>query len=352
LSKYYTEEKWIEKKISQGYFGFDVCELNKIYSQEEITKLEKFFQHHGNSIDKESTSDVRKIFAGESLPLKNSKRSTDSFLNWLKEAITTNPKIEGLDIVTEPIREYMNGFDLDTLCNWSDYNLKSENKTVCYSYEFIKLAYFYLNASILDQEQINQIPGISDLGITVEPGTVKIYQNIADCHTEDYKSYKQTVDKISKDVIKHLYDEDLEDYEQMANQLSILPEFSFMSCHSDDTDSDERDFTILIYFNSEWGEDDGGKLRYHIPRISIDKLPEFKQVDSINISNQHSKTNAPLVYHTYSKHHFYDISPIFTNVVIMNHTANDNIGALIQHEVTMNLSDRNRYALYSTYSKK
>ena len=36
----------------------------------------------------------------------------------------------------------------------------------------------------------------------------------------------------------------------------------------------------------------------------------------------------------------------------MNHTANDNIGALIQHEVTMNLSDRNRYALYSTYSKK
>ena len=36
------------------------------------------------------------------------------------------------------------GFDLDTLCNWSDYNLKSENKTVCYSYEFIKLAYFYL----------------------------------------------------------------------------------------------------------------------------------------------------------------------------------------------------------------
>ena len=43
MSKYYTEEKWIEKKISQGYFGFDVCELNKIYSQEEITKLEKFF---------------------------------------------------------------------------------------------------------------------------------------------------------------------------------------------------------------------------------------------------------------------------------------------------------------------
>ena len=71
MSKYYTEEKWIEKKISQGYFGFDVCELNKIYSQEEITKLEKFFQHHGNSIDKESTSDVRKIFAGECLPLKN-----------------------------------------------------------------------------------------------------------------------------------------------------------------------------------------------------------------------------------------------------------------------------------------
>ena len=64
----------------------------------------------------------------------------------------------------------------------------------------------------------------------------------------------------------------MEDYEQMANQLSILPEFSFMSCHSDDTDSDERDFTILIYFNSEWGEDDGGKLRYHIPRISIDKI--------------------------------------------------------------------------------
>jgi len=39
-------------------------------------------------------------------------------------------------------------------------------------------------------------------------------------------------------------------------------------------------------------------------------------------------------------------------VVVMNHMNNDNIGALIRHEVTKTLHTENRYAVYSTYRKK
>ena len=38
LSTFLTEQEWVDKKISEGYFGFDVCELDKIYSQNDIPK--------------------------------------------------------------------------------------------------------------------------------------------------------------------------------------------------------------------------------------------------------------------------------------------------------------------------
>ena len=105
--------------------------------------------------------------------------------------------------------------------------------------------------------------------------------------------------------------------------------------HTDDTNFDSRDFTILIYMNPTWLDYNEGKLRYHIPRISIDGgSDKLEQA------------------YTYSKHHYHDILPVFTNVVVMNHMNNDNIGALIRHEVTKTLHTENRYAVYSTYRKK
>jgi hypothetical protein len=114
-----------------------------------------------------------------------------------------------------------------------------------------------------------------------------------------------------------------------------MPEFSLMGNHTDDTNFDSRDFTILIYMNPTWLDYNEGKLRYHIPRISIDGgSDKLEQA------------------YTYSKHHYHDILPVFTNVVVMNHMNNDNIGALIRHEVTKTLHTENRYAVYSTYRKK
>ena len=46
------------------------------------------------------------------------------------------------------------------------------------------------------------------------------------------------------------------------------------------------------------------------------------------------------------------IIPNYLNVVVMNHQINDNIAAVIRHEVTKNLNSRNRYSVYSTYRKK
>ena len=43
MSDYITENEWINKKISEGYFGFDVCELDKLYSEEEVKELKKLF---------------------------------------------------------------------------------------------------------------------------------------------------------------------------------------------------------------------------------------------------------------------------------------------------------------------
>ena len=71
LSTFLTEQEWVDKKISEGYFGFDVCELDKIYSKEEIDELQKFFQYHTDGLNKEATSDIKRLVAGEHLPLKN-----------------------------------------------------------------------------------------------------------------------------------------------------------------------------------------------------------------------------------------------------------------------------------------
>ena len=54
----------------------------------------------------------------------------------------------------------------------------------------------------------------------------------------------------------------------------------------------------------------------------------------------------------YAKMIMFDIAPLYTNVVVMNHTVNDNIAGLIRHEVDKNMSPDTMYSMYTTYRKK
>ena len=341
MSTFLTEQEWIDKKISEGYFGFQVCELDKIYSKEEIDKLEKFFKYNTDCIDKEATSDIKRLVAGEHLPLKNGRRSNDSLLKWFKEMIQHNKDEDGNRFVEEPIRRYISRLDLDALCNFNVYDktggeamVKPDpEKPVRYSYEFVKLFYWYLHESTYSDStnDIHKIPGMSDLTLSIEPTLFNFYRP----NTENFESFKKQINKISKDAIRYLYNEDIDNYLLLQRHINLMPEFSLMGNHTDDTNFDSRDFTILIYMNPTWLDYNEGKLRYHIPRISIDGgSDKLEQA------------------YTYSKHHYHDILPVFTNVVVMNHMNNDNIGALIRHEVTKTLHTENRYAVYSTYRKK
>ncbi len=128
MSTFLTEQEWVDKKISEGYFGFDVCELDKIYSKEEIDELQKFFQYHTDGLNKEATSDIKRLVAGGSLPLKNGRRSNNNLLEWLKWMIQLNKDEDGNMFVDEPIRRYINRLDLDALSNFNVYD-KTEPKS-------------------------------------------------------------------------------------------------------------------------------------------------------------------------------------------------------------------------------
>ena len=81
MSTFLTEQEWVDKKISEGYFGFDICELDKIYSKEEIDELQKFFKYNTDGLDKESTADAKRLVGGGILPLKNGRRS-NRWISW------------------------------------------------------------------------------------------------------------------------------------------------------------------------------------------------------------------------------------------------------------------------------
>ena len=108
-----------------------------------------------------------------------------------------------------------------------------------------------------------------------------------------------------------------------------------MGVHSDDTSGDDRDFTTIIYLNTESDETHQGQLSFHIPT--------FQESDDTRTMVRNKK---------YVELREVKVIPNYLNVVVMNHQINDNISAVIRHEVTKNLNSRNRYSVYSTYRKK
>ena len=71
-----------------------------------------------------------------------------------------------------------------------------------------------------------------------------------------------------------------------------------MASHTDDTSGDNRDFTVIIYFNTSLEEnDEKGTLRFHVPT--------FQDLDDLDV-----------------------------------------------HEVDKNMNSNTRYSMYTTYRKK
>ena len=109
-----------------------------------------------------------------------------------------------------------------------------------------------------------------------------------------------------------------------------------MGTHTDNTSGDNRDYTIIIYLNTEYDKRYQGELIFDIPT--------FGDEDKIKFDSQDNKKYVELRQ--------IKVIPNYLNVVVMNHQINDNIAGLVRHRVSKNLNNRNRYSLYTTYRKK
>jgi hypothetical protein len=319
MSKSINEQDWISYKISEGYFGFDVLTLDKLYSEFSLNGLKEYFQECCRSMD-----DTNQTYI-------NSRDGIPAFANWCKKEIAANDiTINTVEYPDIKIEEFQNP-------NF-DYIYQPDGRVI-YDFVYLKHAFKYLNSIILNfNSEVKQLPGISDLALTVEGQDW--FKNSERISTSKSEILERELNKIEKDVIDYLYKEDLDDYEQITRHLNVIPQYGFMGLHTDDTSGDDRDFTVIIYFNTSLEEnEEKGTLRFHVP--SFQDL-----VDTEVHTTEYS------IGDFYAKMIMFDIAPLYTNVVVMNHTVNDNIAGLIRHEVDKNMSPDTRYSMYTTYRKK
>ena len=78
MSKNINEQDWISYKISEGYFGFDVLTLDKLYSEFSLNGLKEYFQECCRSMD-----DTNQTYI-------NSRDGIPAFANWCKKEIAAN----------------------------------------------------------------------------------------------------------------------------------------------------------------------------------------------------------------------------------------------------------------------
>ena len=315
MSKSINEKDWISQKISEGYFGFDVLTLDKLYSETSLEGLKEYFQECCKSMDDASQTYI------------NSRDGIPAFANWCKKEIAANAiTINNVEYPDIEIEEFQNP-------NF-DYIYQPDGRVI-YDFAYMKHAFKYLNSIILDfKSEVKQLSGISDLALTIE--SQAWFKNSERISTSKSEILERELNKIEKDVIDYLYKEDLDDYEQITRHLNVIPQYGFMAPHTDDTSGDNRDFTVIIYFNTSLEEnDERGLLRFHVPTFQ-------------DYYGDEHDNNSRL----YSRFQMFDIAPLYTNVVVMNHNINDNVAGLIRHEVDKNMSPDTRYSMYTTYRKK
>ena len=356
MSKSVLEQDWINKKISDGYYGFNVASLHEIYNEKDLDKLKEFF----NNINE----DLKGITVET---LKNSRRGVASFALWFLKHLEQERDEDGnryvSDVRLEEFRSrdwnrvfYNNVPDtknLDDLIKkdieFGETDDTDENdRPILYDYGYIRDVFEYFHNSILTPEQIRSIKAISDLSMTLEPTNISGAEPIFVYEEEDeksdgtwgtrlepnkkYRKLTRGIDEISKDVIRHLYDDNLDGYRIGTQHINIIPPYGIMAPHTDDT-TDNRDYTIIIYVNTDWEEKHQGLLTFYVPAFSLNDI-KWKGVHDM-----------------YGKFWKINIEPMWTNIVVMNHAINDNTAGLIAHGVGKNMSTKPRYSIYTTYIK-
>jgi hypothetical protein len=307
MSKSINEEDWINKRISEGDFGFNVLTLDKLYNKNSLKGLKDYFKECCKSMNDASQTYI------------NSRDGIPAFANWCKNSISSG---ELIDNSSQQRKWKLADFDY----------IYQQDGRVLYDFAYMKHAFKYLHNTILNEWEIKQLPGISDLALTIQShGWFKNSERISFNKSE---ILEREINKISKDAVEYLYGKNLDDYEQITRHLNVIPPYGFMGSHTDDTSSDNRDFTVIVYLNTSREEWYNGLLKYHVPT--------FK-----NLYNTES-SDTPL----YSRFQIFEIVPLYTNIVIMNHTVNDNVAGLIRHEVDKNMSPDIRYSMYTTYREK
>lgn len=123
-------------------------------------------------------------------------------------------------------------------------------------------------------------------------------------NTEIEELYK----KAYKNILEHLFDKELNLTKIGLNfgHINVYPKNSFIKDHTDETLSDDRLFTTLFFINSNRTIDDGSLLKIFTDTNIIEIIPDF------------------------------------TKIVILEQKKYN-----YRHEVTINLSDRVRYSIYT-----
>ena len=71
MSKFHHHTEWVNKKILDGYFGFNVVKLNELYNEDVLKDIKSFFDEETFEVD--DISDT----------LVNGRSSIPHFANWL-----------------------------------------------------------------------------------------------------------------------------------------------------------------------------------------------------------------------------------------------------------------------------
>lgn len=317
MSKYFDMDGWLDKKILDGYFGFQIVKLNELYNKDDLKEIKSFFDKESCEID--DISDT----------LVNSRSSLPHFAKWFKKEVFENKAK-----VSEQMSEnYKKMFSEDVI-------LDDDGKHV-YTYTYIKAVFEYIHSSTWNELEVSKIRQIQDLCLTVEPSLLTNHIGKDGNILQDKNNLLiNQINQISIDAIRYLYDDDLNDYDRQNQHLNIIPKYGMMGTHTDNTSVDNRDYTVIIYLNTEHDKRYRGELIFDVPTFGEENPAQTE----MEYSSKNNKRYAEL--------REVKVIPNYLNVVVMNHQINDNIAGLIRHRVKENLNSRNRYSLYTTYRKK
>ena len=125
MSKFHHHTEWVNKKILDGYFGFNVVKLNKLYNEDVLRDIESFFDEETFEVD--DISDT----------LVNGRSSIPHFANWFKTEVFENKAQVSEGVSDRYKRMFRKNIVLD------------DDGRFTYSYTYIKNVFEYLHNSTI-----------------------------------------------------------------------------------------------------------------------------------------------------------------------------------------------------------